>query len=546
MAWLKGILLLVCALHGRSDLLDHVLQAKDYDSSVVPSAQSAGNGPLMLNASISIQELWNVVASSKTYNVELDLVQEWHDPRLRWNPLQFQGRKELVLSRESDIAKIWTPDTFWYHANKYIKKVRMQIYLRVTSDGRVQLSRRDVLNMRCSMNLRKFPFDVQHCELAFGSYSLPLETLDYQWDSLAEGEGPANAFTTRDGFLKGEMYLSTRTKEPIRVARGIRTSGNKRRFRKMIVVLNMQRHNLRYVWTSFLPSTAVAAIAYCSYWIAPYAAPARVSVVVVSSLTSSTLLQSAKSYMVSPYMTALELFVLAHFWFVLFAMIEYTLVHFLLSYSFELHHPSTHPAKVARQRKAERRLLYLRELREDEEDSQKGSGFLPLFENGHSNGKTRELETKTLSTVAFTDYELKDFFAATDRRCQGNVTLEDIQRAAPALGLDGLPQTELLRHFQKLACGSSVLEPAEFADFMVAMVPLNSGSGSARGVHVPVESQPWRVRGARWVAWKLTEDPLIIDRNMRVIAFFGEVLWQLFYWFVWQSHWEPGEHALIS
>merc|ERR1719410_1428472 len=101
----------------------------------------------MVNASISLQALWDVVASSKTYNVEVDLVQEWHDPRLRWQPRQFQGVEELVLTQQADIDKIWTPDTFWLHANHYIKKVRMQIYLRVTADGKVQLSRRDIVNM---------------------------------------------------------------------------------------------------------------------------------------------------------------------------------------------------------------------------------------------------------------------------------------------------------------------------------------------------------------------------------------------------------------
>jgi len=313
----------------------------------------------------------------------------------------------------------------------------------------------------------------------------------------------------------------------------------------MIVTINMQRHNFRYIWTSFLPSTAVATIAYCSYWIAPYVAPARVSVVVVSSLTSATLLQSAKSYMVSPYMTALELYVLVHFWFVLLAMIEYTLVHFLLSYSFELHHPNSQAAKVARQRKAERRLLGLRELRE-EEDGGQGDSFVPLLETERSNGTMREMQRKTPRAIAFTEEELKDFFAATDKRCHGHVTVQDIERAAPALGLEGIPQMELLRHFHKFAGDGSVLEPAEFVDFLAAVAPLNPCSGSARGVHMPVELQPWKVRGARWVAWKLAEDPLILDRKMRLWALVGEVLWQLFYWLVFLSHWETVESALIA
>mmetsp|Transcript_27780 Transcript_27780/g.54561 ORF Transcript_27780/g.54561 Transcript_27780/m.54561 type:complete len:561 (-) Transcript_27780:49-1731(-) len=548
----KGLLLLIHALQGWSvpvGMLDHVLQAKMYDRNLMPPAQSDGSGPLVINASISIQELWDVAAKEKTFNVEVDLVQEWSDPRLTWQQQQFQGVGELVLDRQADIDKIWIPDTFWFHANHYIKKVRMQIYLRVTSEGKVQLSRRDALEMRCSMNLRHFPFDTQHCGLAFGSYSQPLHKLDYRWDSLAGGQGAANAFTTRDNFLRGEMCLCTTCKEAIKVDRGTRTSRNTNfTFRKMVAIINLQRHNSRYVWTSFLPSTAVAIIAYCSYWIAPYAAPARVSVVVVSSLTSATLLQSAKSYMVSPYMTALELFVLVHFWFVLLAMLEYTLVHFLLSYSFELHHPNSHAAKVARQRKAERRLLGLRELREEECENSRPLLPLPSGPEGDgSKGKPmRELQRGALYDIAFSENELRDFFAATDKSCKGRVTLQDIEHAVPVLGLEDVPQTQLHHHFQNASCNGSVLDPAEFVDFMAAITPLHANSGSARGVHMPLELQPWKVRGARWVAWKLADDPLIIDRNMRLWVFVVEVLWQLFYWIVWQSGWEPGEAALVS
>jgi len=263
---------------------------------------------------------------------------------------------------------------------------------------------------------------------------------------------------------------------------------------------------------------------------------------------SATLLQNAKSYLIEKGVTALELFVLVHFWFVLVAMLEYTLVHFLLSYSFELHHPHTHAAKVARQRKAERRLLGLRKLRT--EDVEHSRPLLCLQEDDEgdcSDGKSLPEEQMNIVTdMAFTEDELKDFFAATDRSCKGQVTLQDIEQAAPVLGLEGIPRKEVLRHFQVAACGSLVLEPTNFVDFMVAVTPQNSYLGSARGVHMPLELQPWRIRGARWVAWKLADDPLIIDRQMRLWAIVLEVLWQLFYWIIWRSQWKPGEEALVG
>lgn len=555
---------------GQGSLLYELL--KDYDRDLLPP--TLPGQPVQVNVSLTFEEMWGVSDESKTYDVDIYLGQSWHDPRLAWDPARHHNITELMLTHEEDMFALWMPDTFWYHLNFFIKRKHVQAYLRINMEGELYMSQQAVMNMRCVMDLRRFPFDTQECGLTFGSYSRPKEFLDYNWaiNNRYNKRISGKAVSHRPGFVKGELALFPADDSSICPSRTIWQINGGPEYRQMVVSVHLKRKFMHYIWNSFVPSFAVVLIAYCSYWIGPYAAPARVSLVVVSSLTSTVFLNSAKAYMVSPYMTALELYVLIHFLLVLGAMFEYTLVNFLLTFAFELNPPSSAAGMKARQRKAEKRLRLLRALRsgaggEDDEDTDRD-----LISPGNSPRNSphlRELrcipgrdgrdelyslsESDTGGSSTLSPSELFDFFNATDVACRGKVSMEDIEKAAPMLGIEGVQREDLRAMFADISGGhksaengaTAFLNRPGFSEFIALTVPMATLDALPRGVHVEPERQPFKARFGRLVTYYMSDDPLILDRWMRIIALTAEVLWQIFYWFVWLSNSEWLKSNLI-
>lgn len=69
------------------------------------------------------------------------------------------------------ISHIWTPDPFFVNEKqaKLHNTPMPTTFLRIRKDGRVQWSVRVSLRLACSMDLRKFPMDVQICNMQIQS-----------------------------------------------------------------------------------------------------------------------------------------------------------------------------------------------------------------------------------------------------------------------------------------------------------------------------------------------------------------------------------------
>ena len=50
-----------------------------------------------------------------------------------------------------------------------------------TSEGKIYFSREVSSNVYCSMDLRKFPHDVQRCDMSFGSYNHDISDLNFTY-----------------------------------------------------------------------------------------------------------------------------------------------------------------------------------------------------------------------------------------------------------------------------------------------------------------------------------------------------------------------------
>ncbi|XP_013168882.1 PREDICTED: neuronal acetylcholine receptor subunit beta-2-like [Papilio xuthus] len=89
----------------------------------------------------------------------------WNDLRLTWNPDNYDGITEILLSS----MKIWTPKLSHYSSSGEDEFDYIMTACRITAKGHITCIPRVVHQTVCSTKLTHWPFDTQNCTFEFGS-----------------------------------------------------------------------------------------------------------------------------------------------------------------------------------------------------------------------------------------------------------------------------------------------------------------------------------------------------------------------------------------
>ena len=92
----------------------------------------------------------------------------WDDEYISWDPAQNDGIDLIRMQQD----KIWTPDIVPYNdvGTFDTRTYRFLIPLTVKSSGEVCWNFPAPMRTTCIMDVKKFPFDRQECEIIIGSY----------------------------------------------------------------------------------------------------------------------------------------------------------------------------------------------------------------------------------------------------------------------------------------------------------------------------------------------------------------------------------------
>ncbi|XP_037611649.1 5-hydroxytryptamine receptor 3A-like isoform X1 [Sebastes umbrosus] len=88
----------------------------------------------------------------------------WINEHIRWHPLDFCGLESIVVPTEV----LWKPDLIIEEMTEK-DKAPPSPYLTISRDGRIELRNDLMLVSTCKMQVYKFPFDIQSCDLSFKS-----------------------------------------------------------------------------------------------------------------------------------------------------------------------------------------------------------------------------------------------------------------------------------------------------------------------------------------------------------------------------------------
>ncbi|XP_068083459.1 neuronal acetylcholine receptor subunit alpha-7 [Anabrus simplex] len=127
-------------------------------------------------------------------NIWLSL--EWNDYNLRWNETEFGGVKDLRITPN----KIWRPDILMYNSADEGFDGTYHTNVVVKHNGSCLYVPPGIFKSTCKIDITWFPFDDQHCDMKFGSWTYDGNQLDLVLNSEEGGD-------LSDFITNGEWYL---------------------------------------------------------------------------------------------------------------------------------------------------------------------------------------------------------------------------------------------------------------------------------------------------------------------------------------------------
>uniref|UniRef100_A0A3Q1H3T8 Neuronal acetylcholine receptor subunit alpha-7 n=1 Tax=Acanthochromis polyacanthus TaxID=80966 RepID=A0A3Q1H3T8_9TELE len=140
---------------------------RDYNPMERPVANDSQT--LTVQFSFTLMQVMDVDEKNQILTTNAWLQMQWYDHYLQWNQSEYPGVKNLRFTPD----QVWTPDILLYNRYDLLSFVCKPSSLVISAFPGIFVS-------TCSVDVRWFPFDIQRCELKFGSWTFDGWLLDIQ------------------------------------------------------------------------------------------------------------------------------------------------------------------------------------------------------------------------------------------------------------------------------------------------------------------------------------------------------------------------------
>lgn len=301
----------------RGQNVTHILGAfftKGYDKRVRPNY---GGNPVEVGVSMQIVSISAVSEVQMDFTSDFYFRQAWRDERLSF--VKSNDLDQMTVGAEV-ANKIWVPDTFFANEKTAYFHVATtpNTFLRISSQGEVYRSIRLTVTASCPMDLRFFPMDRQSCTIEVESFGYTMRDIRYKWK-----DGPNSIGISKEVELPQFKVLGHVQK----VSEVSLSTGN---YSRLICEIRFVRSMGYYLIQIYIPASLIVVISWVSFWLHRNAAPARVSLGVMTVLTMTTLMSSTNSQLPKiSYVKSIDVFLGTCFVMVFASLLEYAAVGYL-------------------------------------------------------------------------------------------------------------------------------------------------------------------------------------------------------------------------
>ncbi|XP_048587271.1 glycine receptor subunit alpha-3 isoform X4 [Nematostella vectensis] len=245
-----------------TDTLDELFKRPRYDPRLRPQYN---DGPVLVTTGFWVLSIDSINVQDMAFGMDIFLRQNWVDNRLD------HGLNQTLSLSNAVMSNIWLPDSYFKNAKQanFHEVTSKNLMITIGPKGKVHYNTRVTLKASCSMDLRLYPFDIQHCPLIMESCN---------WSGV-------------------------------------------------MATFTFERTYSFYVIHIYGPSALIVLISWISFLLPRDQSPARVTLGVTSVLTEVTILTMSNNAMPKVnYVKAVDKYLIACFLFVFASLMEYSLI----------------------------------------------------------------------------------------------------------------------------------------------------------------------------------------------------------------------------
>jgi len=265
---------------------------------------------------MAVNSFYSISESTMDYMVSFNLRQKWKDSRLRF-PADGPQMEHIKLGDER-MRQVWLPDTFFRNEKKshFHEITTSNRMLRLSRDGTLYYVTTISATFSCPMYLQTYPLDTQHCPIIFESFGYPMATMRFEWSE----DLPV---VDLGGILQLPQF--TLVGYTLRSCDQNYTAGW---FPCLQVSFVLRRDIGFFLIQVYVPSILIVILSWVSFWINIESSPARVSIGMLTVLTTTTMSAIARAALPRvSYIKAIDVWMIICLVFVFASLVEYAVVN---------------------------------------------------------------------------------------------------------------------------------------------------------------------------------------------------------------------------
>ncbi|KAJ8979391.1 hypothetical protein NQ317_015820 [Molorchus minor] len=247
-----------------------------YDRLIKPPT----NGPLPVDMQIDMKH----IESSEQLQFKSHILVQLHyrDSRLAFSKIS--PNRANILGEEPLRNKIWVPHLVIYNEREssLMGIDSKDVFVQISPSGDVIYSYRMTTTFYCWMNLQKFPFDYQICQIQWISWAYNTTNLVLHWKKVRPFQVAYNLHLT-------EFVLEDKWVEEIIAPASFNTGGLAGNATSVVFKFKLRREVGYYIMDYFLPSILLVMTSWVTFWLQVDAAAPRVTLGTATMLSFITL-----------------------------------------------------------------------------------------------------------------------------------------------------------------------------------------------------------------------------------------------------------------
>ncbi|CAF4756366.1 unnamed protein product [Rotaria sp. Silwood1] len=165
-------------------LYEELIQVRAYNKLIRPVKHNSEK--LTVYLGLRLTQLLDVDEKNQIMTTNVWLKQLWIDEHLKWDPINFNNITNISIPA----SDLWRPDLVLFNNADGNYEVTLMTKATVYYDGRVIWEPPAIYKSSCTINVEFFPFDIQHCQMKFGSWTYSGEQVDLVHINQTNGSMP--------------------------------------------------------------------------------------------------------------------------------------------------------------------------------------------------------------------------------------------------------------------------------------------------------------------------------------------------------------------